>query len=322
MAGCARRLRAEARATLRFETPPGRQLQIDFGETRVSIGGESVRVYLFVATLGYSRRIFVQAFRHERQSAWFDGIEAAFAPFRRGAAGGAARQRPGAGRPARRGDARGAVQRAAARLRALLGLPAAGLRAVPGADQGQGRARRRLRQAQRDRRPPLRQLGGARGASCRGGCARSPTCAIHGTTGEPPIERFGATRRRRCGRSTAGRRSGRCASSSAGSRPTATIEVDTNCYSVPWRLIGETVAVVVAGGRVSIRHGGARGRRPRRDDRPAPARDRSPPTSKASVGRPRPGARSRPRRPRSPSRARSAAAAVRVRAGSSGEAGR
>jgi transposase len=35
-----------------------------------------VRVYLFVATLGYSRRLFVQAFRHERQSAWLDGIEA------------------------------------------------------------------------------------------------------------------------------------------------------------------------------------------------------------------------------------------------------
>ena len=73
-----RALRAEARACMRFETPPGKQLQIDFGESRVAIGGEIVRVYLFVATLGYSRRIFVQAFRHERQSAWFDGIEAAF----------------------------------------------------------------------------------------------------------------------------------------------------------------------------------------------------------------------------------------------------
>jgi transposase len=69
-------LRAEARATVRFETPPGRQLQIDFGETRAAIGGESVRLHLFVATLGYS-----QAFRHERQSAWFDGIEAAIRHF-------------------------------------------------------------------------------------------------------------------------------------------------------------------------------------------------------------------------------------------------
>jgi transposase len=74
-------LRAEARATVRFETPPGRQLQIDFGELGVVIGGERVRVYLFVATLGYSRRCHVQAFRHERQSAWFDGLEGAFTAF-------------------------------------------------------------------------------------------------------------------------------------------------------------------------------------------------------------------------------------------------
>jgi hypothetical protein len=48
-------LRAEARATLRFETPPGKQLQIDFGATTVTIGGEPVRVHLIVATLSYSR---------------------------------------------------------------------------------------------------------------------------------------------------------------------------------------------------------------------------------------------------------------------------
>src|ERR1700737_4792383 len=59
-------LRAEARASVRFETPPGKQLQIDFGERRIAIGDELVRVYLFVATLGYSRRVFVRAFRHER----------------------------------------------------------------------------------------------------------------------------------------------------------------------------------------------------------------------------------------------------------------
>jgi transposase len=73
-------LAAEARATVRFETPPGRQLQIDFGQRRALIG-ENVWVHLFVAMLGYSRRCFVRAFRHERQSAWFDGIEAAFRHF-------------------------------------------------------------------------------------------------------------------------------------------------------------------------------------------------------------------------------------------------
>jgi transposase len=50
-----RELEAEARATIRFETPPGKQLQIDFGERRVSIGDEAVKVSLFVATLGWRR---------------------------------------------------------------------------------------------------------------------------------------------------------------------------------------------------------------------------------------------------------------------------
>ena len=74
-------LRAEARATVRFETPPGRQLQVDFSERRVVLGGEPVRVYLFVATLGHSRRIHVRAFRHERQTCWFEGLESAFRAF-------------------------------------------------------------------------------------------------------------------------------------------------------------------------------------------------------------------------------------------------
>jgi transposase len=74
-------LAALALATMRFETPPGQQMQIDFGEKRIEIGGAKVRVYIFVATLGYSRRTYAAAFLHERQSAWFDGMEAAFRHF-------------------------------------------------------------------------------------------------------------------------------------------------------------------------------------------------------------------------------------------------
>jgi transposase len=58
-------LAAEARATVRFETAPGKQMQIDFGERLVEIGGSKVRAYLFVATLGYSRRHHIRAFRNE-----------------------------------------------------------------------------------------------------------------------------------------------------------------------------------------------------------------------------------------------------------------
>jgi transposase len=48
--------RAEALATVRFETSPGQQMQIDFGEKIVRIAGQAVTVYLMTAVLGYSRR--------------------------------------------------------------------------------------------------------------------------------------------------------------------------------------------------------------------------------------------------------------------------
>lgn len=68
----------EKQATIRFETPPGKQLQIDFGSMTIKIGGEDRKVHFFAAVLGYSRRQYVQAFLHERQAAWLQGIEGAF----------------------------------------------------------------------------------------------------------------------------------------------------------------------------------------------------------------------------------------------------
>ena len=76
-----RDLFAAARATVRFATHPGEPLQIDFGERRVEIGGGAVKVFFFVATLGYSRRLHVRAYGNERQESWFDGLESAFRAF-------------------------------------------------------------------------------------------------------------------------------------------------------------------------------------------------------------------------------------------------
>lgn len=81
MAPLRRELVSEARATVRFETPPGEQLQIDFGERRVEIDGIATKVFFFVATLGYSRRLHVRAFGHEKQESWFAGMESAFLAF-------------------------------------------------------------------------------------------------------------------------------------------------------------------------------------------------------------------------------------------------
>ena len=77
-----REFRAETVATIRFETAPGEQLQIDFGTVTVSIGGEPTKVKLFVATLGYSRRPYVALFEHERQSAWLAGHRGGVSPLR------------------------------------------------------------------------------------------------------------------------------------------------------------------------------------------------------------------------------------------------
>lgn len=77
--------RAEARwaavATVRYETGPGEQAQVDFGELKIWIGAQRERVHLFVMTLGYSRRLWVRAYPHERLSALLDGHERAFRHF-------------------------------------------------------------------------------------------------------------------------------------------------------------------------------------------------------------------------------------------------
>ena len=52
----------EERAALRFETEPGQQMQIDFGEMWIEVAGERVKAFLFVATLGYSRTTFAQIY--------------------------------------------------------------------------------------------------------------------------------------------------------------------------------------------------------------------------------------------------------------------
>lgn len=73
--------RASALATVRVETAPGDQLQVDFGQKRVLIAGVRVRIFLLVAVLSYSRRLFVKPFLNERGADWREGIAAAFTHF-------------------------------------------------------------------------------------------------------------------------------------------------------------------------------------------------------------------------------------------------
>ena len=60
---------------MRFETPPGKQLQVDF--TTIRRGQAPLQA--FVATLGYSRATFVRVSAREDGPAWLEGLREAFA---------------------------------------------------------------------------------------------------------------------------------------------------------------------------------------------------------------------------------------------------
>lgn len=246
-------LEAEARATVRFETAPGKQLQIDFGERLVEIGGIKVRVYLFVATLGYSRRHHVRAFRNERQESWFDGLESAFSKF-----GGVTEE-------VLFDNARALVVDHDAATRTVMFNEK--LKAF--AKHWGFRPRACAPYRARTKGKTENGVGYVKRNAIAGRCFASweafeahleawtrevADVRVHGTTGEVPIERF--------------RRDEAATLKSIGGIPPfhiarelirrvqtdCAIEIDGNAYSVPWRLIGETVRAMVMGGMVRIHH--------------------------------------------------------------------
>jgi transposase len=73
--------RETAEPTVRFESGPGEQSQVDWGTTWVWLGEEEVRVHIFTMILGYSRRIFARAYRSEGLGVLLDAHAGAFAHF-------------------------------------------------------------------------------------------------------------------------------------------------------------------------------------------------------------------------------------------------
>jgi len=73
--------RGEPEPTVRFETGPGEQSQVDWGSTVLYLGEERVRIHIFTMVLGYSRRIFARAYESEGLEALLDAHEKAFAHF-------------------------------------------------------------------------------------------------------------------------------------------------------------------------------------------------------------------------------------------------
>ncbi|MFL9823976.1 IS21 family transposase [Rhodoplanes sp. SY1] len=250
-----RELLAAARATVRFETRPGEQLQIDFGERQVAIGGETVKVFLFVATLGFSRRLHVRAYRNERQESWFDGLESAFSAF--------------GGRPEEvlLDNARALVVHHDAASREVVLHPRLHAFARHWGFRVRACAPYRARTKGKDERGvgyvKRNAVAGrtfatwsALEAHLAAWTREVADVRAHGTTGEAPMVRFlraeAAALRPLDGIppfTTARELVRRVGSDCA-------VEVDGNAYSVPWRLIGERVRVVVSSGAVRVRHAG------------------------------------------------------------------
>jgi hypothetical protein len=79
---------------------------------------------------------------------------------------------------------------------------------------------------------------------------------VHGTTGEPPIERFERDERAALRPLPSKAPFLQVRELARRVHTDACIELDTNRYSVPWRLIGESVSVMVAEREVRVFYAG------------------------------------------------------------------
>lgn len=69
------------RATVRFETPPGKQLQSDWGQIWTRIGDEAVKVHFIVNVLGFSRRFHFWCTDSEDAEHTYEGLVRSFEYF-------------------------------------------------------------------------------------------------------------------------------------------------------------------------------------------------------------------------------------------------
>ena len=236
----------------RFETGPGEQAQVDWGQVKVRFGDAITTVHVFVMTLGYSRRCWVEGFENERLASLLAAHEHGFAHF--------------GGRTA---------QLLYDRMRTVvLGSEAGRIRWNPTFEafarhwgfeprlckpyraQTKGKVESGVKYVKRNFVPgrSFHDLDDFN-AQLLQWVQEVADVRVHGTTHQRPIERF--------------------AEEAAALVPTASqasflqamvrdrvvaddwlVSIDANRYSVPCRLIGKTVQVVRAGGVWQIRYRG------------------------------------------------------------------
>ena len=245
-----RELKVARQATDRYETEPGEQVQIDFGTKRVPIGRHEVRVKLFIATLGWSRRQFVAAYGDERQRAWLDGLERSFRHFG-GVPCTVLMDNPKALVLTPRSPGRAAVFHPRVRAFAIYWgfSPRACWSNRPetkgkvengvGYVKGNALAGREFTDWGHLDRHLQRWM------------AEVADVRVHGTTGEAPARRFALEQPFLTplnDRPPFGAPSDLTRKVSVD----CAVSLDTNQYSVPWRLVGETVRLSVSGGMLRI----------------------------------------------------------------------
>jgi len=249
-----RALAAAARATTRFETAPGKQLQIDFGERLVEIAGLKVKALLFVATLGYSRRLHVRGFRDERQESWFAGLESTFAKF-----GGVTEEVLFDNARALVNEHDAVTRTVVFNDKLLAFAKHWGFRpraCAPYRARTKGKTENGVGYVKKNaiagRSFPSWE---AFEAHLEAWTREIADMRIHGTTGETPIARFLRDEAKALTpiAGIAPFRSLRELSRVVGSD--CMIEIDGNAYSVPWRLIGERVRVTVTDTVIRVHYG-------------------------------------------------------------------
>lgn len=67
--------------TVAQEHPAGAEAEVDFGEFRAKVAGQTLRLWLFVMRLSCSARAFAMVFAHQAQEAFFEGHVLAFEHF-------------------------------------------------------------------------------------------------------------------------------------------------------------------------------------------------------------------------------------------------
>lgn len=251
-----RPLRAEAAvASLtqrRFETGPGEQAQVDWGQVRVRFASGPAQIHIFVLTLGYSRRAWAEGYANERMEALLAAHEHAFAHF----GGHTAEILYDRMRTVTIGTEAG-VPRWNATFEAFARYWGFEPRLCrPYRAQTKGKVESGVKYVKRNFVPGrvFADLADFN-EQLRAWLAAVSDVRIHGTTHEQPLARF--AREASALVHTLDRPS--FFQALRRSRVVAEdwlVAIDANRYSVPWRLIGKTVEVVRVGALWQITHQG------------------------------------------------------------------